>query len=161
MAGERTRVPELSRRYLKTAICFLTFGLLLGLHIGAAEYAGWATLRQPYIVAHTHVLLIGFLLMVVMGVALWMFPRRAEAQGASANDGRASRKAELAWWLVTCGVVARTSLEITSAYLVSRPVGIAAFWAACLEASGIILFFIDLWPRIRSPRAALERHSGG
>jgi hypothetical protein len=150
---EDHRVPALSRRYLKTAICFLIFGLMLGLHIGAAEYAGWGSLRRPYIVAHTHVLLIGFLLMTSMGVALWVFPRRADvARGPS-------RLAELAWWLVACGVVARTSFEITSAYVASRPVGIGAFCAACVEAAGIVVFCIDLWPRIQRPREELERRT--
>lgn len=149
-------MPELSRRYVKTAIAFLIFGLLVGLHIAAASYAGWGTLRRPYIVAHTHLLLIGFLLMLIMGVALWMFPRRAnEAKGAS--DPRSTRGAALAWWLVTFGVVARTTFEIVSAYADRHWIGVAAFASASVEALGVIVFFVDLWPRIRSPREELER----
>lgn len=149
-------MPELSRRYVKAAIAFLIFGLLIGLHIAAATYAGWGTLRRPYIVAHTHVLLVGFLLMTVMGVALWMFPRRAN-EGTASRDPRHTRAAELAWWLVTSGVVARTTFEIVSAYATLRWVGVAAFVAACVEVLGVVVFFVDLWPRIRSPREELGR----
>lgn len=145
-------MPPLVRRYIKTAIVYLVFGLLLGLHIGAAEYCGWGSLRQPYVVAHTHVLLLGFLLMLIMGVALWMFPQPA------GHDRRAQDpRAEFAWWLVTVGVCARTLGEITSAYWMSHALGVAIFWASACEALGVIVFFVNLWPRIRSPREELAR----
>jgi len=148
-------VPPLARRFVKTAIVFLIFGVLLGLHLGAAEYCGWGLVRQPYIVAHTHVILIGFLLMLIMGVAAWMFPR--PAAGRPAREGLAV----FAWWALTVGVVVRTSGEIVSAYWPSQPLGIAIFTAASLEAVGIILFFAHLWPRIRSPREELDRQRAG
>ena len=149
-------MPPLARRYLKTSIVSLIFGLLLGLHIGAAEYAGWGTLRPPYIVAHTHVLLIGFLLMLIMGVALWMFPKPKEGDGRHELE-----RAELAWWLVTAGLVVRTSCEIVSAYRAVHWVGVLTFVAACMEALGVIVFFVSLWPRIRSPREELARRGPG
>lgn len=145
-------MPPLVRRYLKTAIVCLVFGLLLGLHIGAAEYCGWGSLRQPYIVAHTHVLMLGFLLMLIMGVALWMFP-----QPAGKDRHAADPRAELAWWLVTAGVCARTTGEIVSAYSMSHALGVAIFCASACEALGVIVFFVNLWPRIRSPREDLAR----
>jgi hypothetical protein len=148
-------VPAISRRYLKASIVFLVFGLLLGLHIGAAEYAGWGTLRPPYIVAHTHVLLVGFLLMLIMGVAQWMFPRLA-GSGPVAD----ARAATVAWWMLVIGVVVRTTGEILSAYFLARAIGYATFAAACLEVAGVVLFFVQLWPRIRSPREELARRGG-
>ncbi|MFO1011534.1 MAG: hypothetical protein U1F29_15850 [Planctomycetota bacterium] len=149
-------MPAITRRYLKTSIVFLVFGMLVGLHIGAAEYAGWGTLRQPYIVAHTHLLLIGFLLMLIMGVAQWMFPKPAES-----DTRHKPERAVLAWWLLTIGVSARATGEFVSAYVSSRTLGIAIFAAACLEVLAVIVFFVNLWPRIRSPREELLRRGPG
>ena len=70
-------MPPLVRRYLKTAIGFLIFGVGLGLYMLARrELAGiWST--PWWISAHTHAILVGFVMMMILGVALWMFPRPA------------------------------------------------------------------------------------
>src|SRR5690606_36513983 len=69
------RVHTLVRRYIKTAILFLAAGLAIG---------GWIVVRRelfarypnPYAVsAHTHAILVGFVMMMILGVALWLFPR--------------------------------------------------------------------------------------
>lgn len=145
-------MPAITRRYLKTAIVFLIYGLLVGLHIGAAEYAGWGTLRPPYIVAHTHLLMIGFLLMLIMGVAQWMFPKPAEGDARHKPE-----RALLAWWMLTIGVLVRSTCELASAYVVSHALGVVTFLAACLEVLAVVVFFVNLWPRIRSPREELAR----
>ena len=71
-------VHSLVRRYLKTGIGFLALGLGLGLWMMAHR-----ELRQrfpsPYLVsAHTHAIFVGFVMMMILGVALWLFPRPAK-----------------------------------------------------------------------------------
>ena len=71
-------MPPLVRRYLKTAIAFLLFGVGLGVYMLARrELAGvWPT--PWWTSAHTHAILVGFVMMMILGVALWMFPRPAK-----------------------------------------------------------------------------------
>jgi len=66
------------RRFLTTAITFLVIGLLLGLWMmGEREIGGG--MAGPYAVsAHTHAILVGFVMMMILGVALWLFPRPAK-----------------------------------------------------------------------------------
>ena len=68
-------MDRLVQRYLKTAIGFLALGLGLGaVMIARRELQG--VYPSPYwISAHTHALLVGFVMMMIQGVALWMFPR--------------------------------------------------------------------------------------
>ena len=68
-------MPPLVRRYLKTAIGYLMFGLGLGLYMLVRRELGgvWPTLW--WVSAHTHAILVGFVMMMILGVALWMFPR--------------------------------------------------------------------------------------
>ncbi len=66
---------RLVRRYIKTGIGFLVMGLLLGVYmLVKRELLGvWP---HPYLVsAHTHAVLVGFVMFMIMGVALWIFPR--------------------------------------------------------------------------------------
>jgi heme/copper-type cytochrome/quinol oxidase subunit 1 len=141
-------MDRLVRRYLKTAIGFLGLGLGLGLvMIVRRELEG----RWPsplWISAHTHALLVGFVMMMIQGVALWMFPRPEKA------DVRYRRGlADLAYWLVAVSTAVRVAGELL------RPVtGAAAVrWLIVLAGAGqvigLVVFFANMWPRIRSAGA--------
>ena len=60
-------MPPLVRRYLKTAIGYLMFGLGLGLYMLVRRELGgvWPTLW--WVSAHTHAILVGFVMMMILG----------------------------------------------------------------------------------------------
>jgi heme/copper-type cytochrome/quinol oxidase subunit 1 len=148
-------MPPLVRRYLKTSFCFLVLGLLTGLHVSAVEYMGWGVMRQGYIPAHAHLILVGFLLMLILGVALWMFPKPAE------GDVRwKPARFELVYWMFVFGVIGRTTGEIVREYSLARAWSVLVFVASCVETLAVIVFVVSLWPRIRSPREELGRNAG-
>lgn len=136
----------LVRRYLKTAIVFLLVGLLLGLWMLLGREFG-LTMSARLRSAHTHALLVGFVLMMIAGVALWMFPR------ARAGEARHQPVlAEIAWW----GIAGGTALRVLLESLPGANMGVAFRGAivagAALQILGLTLLFTSLWPRIRSPR---------
>lgn len=137
-------MSPLVRRYLKTAIAFLVFGVGLGVYMLARrELAGvWAT--PWWRSAHTHAILVGFVLMMIMGVALWMFPRPAKE-----DTQFDPRLAEAAYWFMALGTASRVAGEL------ARPLsGAAALrWVVVLggaaQAAGLGIFFWTMWTRIR------------
>jgi cbb3-type cytochrome oxidase subunit 1 len=148
-------VYSLVRRYLKTAIAFLGVGLALG---------GWMIVRRelegvfpsPYLVsAHTHAIFVGFVMMMILGVALWLFPRPEK------GDARYSpRLAEAAYWLVSLGTTGRVAGELL------RP-AVGALWLRWLvvlcglaQIAGVALFFHTMWSRIR-PVGSQAREAKG
>lgn len=67
-------MPSLVRRYIKTSFAFLLAGLALGGYIVVSELVVGAYPPRPVITAHVHLLLVGFMVMIVMGVGnapLW------------------------------------------------------------------------------------------
>ena len=68
-------MPPLVRRYIKTSFAFLVLGLLLGGYLLVAQFVLGHYPSRLLVTAHVHLLLVGFMLMIVMGVATWMFPR--------------------------------------------------------------------------------------
>jgi uncharacterized protein involved in response to NO len=142
-------VSPLVRRYLRTAIGFLLTGLGLGL---------WMLIRRELegrypgpglISAHTHVILVGFVMMMILGVALWMFPRPER------NDVRyRPAMAEAAYWLLTVSTAVRFVGEV----LPPNAIGPLQSWLVVLAGSGQVvalgIFFYNLLPRIRSARNA-------
>jgi heme/copper-type cytochrome/quinol oxidase subunit 1 len=146
---------SLVRRFLKTAIAFLGVGLALGAWMMVRrELAGRGP--TPYEVsAHTHAIVVGFVMMMILGVALWLFPR--PEKGDARYD---PRSAEAAYWLVTIGTAGRVAGELL------RPAIGAAWlrWAVVLcglaQVAGIGLFFFTMWSRIR-PVGSQHREAKG
>jgi len=137
-------MPPLVRRYLKTAIGFLLLGLALGVYmLTQRELRGlWPT--PWWISAHTHAILVGFVMMMILGVALWMFPRPVK------EDTQFSPLlAEVAYWFLTVGTAGRVLGELL------RPghSGLALRWVVVAggtaQAAGLAIFFWTMWTRIR------------
>ena len=72
-------MTPLVRRSIKTSFAFLLAGLLLGGWIVVAEFLAGRYPPRRFITAHVHLLLVGCMLMMVMAVATWMFPRAARS----------------------------------------------------------------------------------
>ncbi len=146
---------SLVRRFLKTAIAFLGLGLTIG---------GWMMVRRelggvdpsPYLVsAHTHAILVGFVMSMILGVALWLFPRPER------EDPRYQpRVAELAYWLVTVGTAARVAGELL------RQINDATWlrWVVVLsglaQIAGLGAFFYTMWSRIRAGGSRIREAKG-
>jgi cbb3-type cytochrome oxidase subunit 1 len=145
-------MTPLVRRFLKTAIAFLFGGLAVGLWLSAWLHLGFLPDRYPSVAAHTHLLLVGFVVMTIMGVALWMFPRPAS------DDARyRPERMELVYWILALAVPVRTTAEILSGWSPARAWHIAVFAASAAQVVAIVLFFVNLLPRIRSSREDRER----
>ena len=146
---------SLVRRYLKTAILFLAVGLAIGVWmIARRELTG--RFPNPYEAsAHTHAILVGFVMMMILGVALWLFPRPAQ------DDARYSpRAAEAAYWLVAAGTGVRVAGELLRPMTNAPWLRWAIVVAGTAQAVGIALFFWTMWSRIR-PAGSQAREAKG
>lgn len=141
-------MSPLVRRYLKTAIAFLVLGLVLGVWmLYAREFGGWQPMRIRS--AHTHALLVGFVLMMITGVALWMFPR-PRPEDTVFQPGLA----EAAWWAIAGGTAVRVALEIGLGQAAATGWRAALVAAGAVQMLGVLLFFGTMWTRIRGAGAA-------
>ena len=143
------------RRYLKTGVLFLLVGLGIGLWMIVRRELFDAPLSPYAVSAHTHALLVGFVMMMILGVALWMFPRPVK------GDTRyRPAVAEAAYWMVTVGTAARVTGEL----LRTASQGMALRWvvvlASLLQGAGIVAFFVTMWPRIRAVGSQAREASG-
>jgi heme/copper-type cytochrome/quinol oxidase subunit 1 len=153
-------VYTLVRRYLKTAIAFLAVGLTIGGYLIARREFRGAAPDEYLVSAHTHALFVGFVMMMIMGVALWLFPRpdKSDAQYDP-------RLAATAYWLITLGTAARVGGEVMRSSLFNM--NISAMWlriaivaAGFLQAIAIGVFFFTMWTRIR-PVGSQAREAKG
>src|SRR5262245_6008671 len=142
-------VTPLVRRYIKTSFAFLVLGLALGAYLIVTQFGVGAYPPRLVVTAHVHLLLVGFMLMIVMGVATWMFPR------PSREDTRYRPElAEAVYWMMTLATAARAAAEIAGPY-----VGVPALrWVITLGGIGQLaaaaVFVVNMWSRVRMPAVA-------
>ena len=146
---------SLVRRFLQTGIAFLGAGLLLGAWMLVRREL-WGIYPSVYLMsAHTHVILVGFVMMMILGVALWMFPRPAK------DDTRyRPGLAEAAYWLVTVGTAARVAGEVARSGADSAGLRLVVVAGGLGQVLGIGLFFATMWTRIRPSGSALREERG-
>lgn len=143
-------MPSLSRWCIRAAFTYLVAGMALGSVMLVLQAQRGRGLAPPWPTLHAHLLLVGFLLLLIFGVAYWMFPK---VRGARAH-------APLGWLgftMLNLGVVGRVVAEPLADYgrgpLAWR---IVLGVAAVLPALGAAAFALALWPRVRAAMSRQE-----
>jgi heme/copper-type cytochrome/quinol oxidase subunit 1 len=146
---------SLVRRYIKTAIIFLGLGLGLGFWLLLRREL-YASAGNDYLVsAHTHAILLGFVMFLILGVALWLFPR------PSRDDRRYKPEfVGAAYWVLLVSTVVRLVAEV------GRGLGAPSWlaWpivaAGAGQLAGFGLYFWTMWGRIRPVGSQLREARG-
>jgi len=130
-------VPRVSRIFVRTALACLLAGLALGV---AAAWPGSPAAALPGLEpVRVHLLVVGWLTGLVVGVAHWLFPRRREGPAPWVVYG-----------LLYLGLLLRVVGE--PAWRTTGAVGWARALAASavLQAAALVVFAAMLWPRAGS-----------
>jgi heme/copper-type cytochrome/quinol oxidase subunit 1 len=142
-------VSPLVQRYIKTSFVFLVTGLGLGGYVVIAQFVAGDAPPRLFITAHVHLLLVGFMLMIVMGVATWMFPRPAR------DDTRYRPElAEAVYWVMALATALRATAEILLGLTGARPFGWLIAAGGLGQLAAAVLFAANMWWRVRMPPAA-------
>jgi heme/copper-type cytochrome/quinol oxidase subunit 1 len=148
-------VYTLVRRFIKTGVFFLFAGLLLGtwLMIRRELFGVWP---HPHLVsAHTHAVLVGFVMFLIFGVALWLFPRPPK------DDTRYSpARVEAAYWMLAVATATRFLAESARAWSGHDALPWLVVAGGIGQVAGIATYFHAMWPRIRSVGSHLREAQG-
>lgn len=135
-------MPPIALRYLRASFCFLIWGILIGLHLSAALHLGRGSWGAGYLSAHTHVQMVGFLLLGIAGVALWRLPEPA--------PGTHPAVPLVCWWALVALVLARSTLEVLTSYVNWSWLHPGVFVVSCAEALAIFVLGRHLLARARA-----------
>jgi len=140
-------VPTLTRWFLKTAMLYFLSGFVLGgvllIALGWQHRPIFGVLQPVY----WHLLLIGWLMQCIFGVAYWMFPAFSKAQP--------QRSAALGWFTyaaLNLGLLLRTVFEPWHSLYPQAGVGWLLVPSALLQVAAAWVFVVHLWGRIRGGR---------
>ena len=120
-------MTKTSRYFIKTS--FLCFGL--GMMSGIWQYGhyvyDWAA-SDTLIMAHTHIILIGGVMNMIIGVATWFFPR--------SKKGYRFYNPQFMWslyWVLSFATIGRFVVEILAGYQQVPVLLIIGFWTSVLQ----------------------------
>ncbi|MEO0145021.1 MAG: hypothetical protein ABIL49_07050 [candidate division WOR-3 bacterium] len=137
------------RLMLKTSLIYLVIGIIIGflmfLSYQIKELSWIYSLR----VVHTHLILVGFVIQMIMGVALWMFPQKPTKQTDIEKRFTSEKEGLILYFIFNIGIILRSLFEPFSKF------NLFAFYIALfgiiLQIIGIFYFLMLIYPRIRKP----------
>lgn len=148
-------MTPLVRRFIKTAAGFLLLGLFTGLYllIRRELFGVWP---PAYLVsAHTHAVFVGFVMFMILGVALWIFPKPL------AEDRRwRPQRAEAVYWLLLAGTLLRFAGEFARAFGAAPWLAVPVLSGGLLQAGALLLYVWTMWDRIRASARQLRAGRG-
>ncbi len=143
------------RYFIKTSIIFLIVGILTGLYMSINKYYLNAGIQPELISAHTHIILAGSVMMMIMGVALWFFPR-AEKSDKKYNPTLIL----ITYWIMTIATSLRFLSQVIYAFTFEDIVGNLVTVFSVFQVAALMLFFYAIWGRIRAVGSQLREAKG-
>ena len=134
-------MPTPSRWLIKAALMWLVGGLILGIvmQLPAASQSPLLRVLWP---TYLHSLTVGWLTQLIIGVALWLFPRHSAARPRGSDA--------LGWTAFAClnfGLLLRVLGEPRRA--LGAEVGPVLLLSALAQLVAVTAFVVNIWPRVK------------
>lgn len=135
-------MPVLTRLFIKTSLLYLVLALLAGLTL-AAQPIGWLDLPGLFPV-YIHLFTMGWLTLLIFGVAYWMFPKYTQAR---------PRGSEMLGWatyvLANIGLILRAVAEPANTQQPGGVFGWLLALSALLQWLSGVAFVLNTWGRVK------------
>ena len=143
------------RRFIKTGIAFLILGMMLGAYLLIRRELFGVPAHPHFTSAHVHAVGIGFIMFLILGVALWLFPR------APKDDLRYTpARIELVYWILTISTATRFISEAMRGWSHAPLLPWIVVIGGLGQAIGLSAYFWVMWPRIRPVGSQLREAAG-
>jgi hypothetical protein len=141
-------MPPLARTFVKTAFIYFIVAFLLGALVMLEKWLGFSRWLRTVYLGQVHLLMVGWITQLAIGVAYWMFPRFLKQQ-----DPRPRGSDTLAWIVfvtLNAGLVLRLIIE--PFYLMGGRPWLAAVMvlSGFLQALAAVGFGLLIWGRVRA-----------
>lgn len=133
------------RYFIKTSILFLIVGIFTGLYMSYSKYVLNEGYSPEMASAHTHLILVGSVMMMIMGVALWFFPRPKKEDKRYNHD-----LILLTFWTMAISTALRFIFQVLLSFIYLNWISVAVSIFSTFQVIAVVLFFYSIWGRIRS-----------
>jgi len=143
-------MPPVTRWFIKFGMFWFVLGVTLAFVSELPGVQGSALLLPVY----WHMLVIGWITQMIMGVSVWMFPRKKRNR-----NKEQSTLATGAFFLLNGGLIVRFLSEpflplVTDSTIVPTVVIVSGI----LQVTAIILFIVEVWPRVQPKKKRKQKN---
>jgi hypothetical protein len=145
---EEKVMPPLARAYVKASFVYFIAAFVLGALMMLDQWVSFGSWLRAVYLSQLHLLVVGWITQLAIGVAYWMFPRFLKEQNPLPRGSD-----RLAWAVLAClnaGLLLRFAFE--PFYLMAAQPWLAAVLAlsGVLQALAALGFGWLIWGRIRA-----------
>lgn len=138
-------MPPLSRLWIKAGIIHFVAAMVIGVLIKARPLVGAGPEDAAWMPVFYHLLMVGWITQIIMGVSWWMFPVLGRQR---------PRGPEWLGWTtliaLNIGLVLRVAGEPFSATASPDLMRFLLSLSAALQVAGALAYVILIWPRVRT-----------
>jgi hypothetical protein len=145
----------LVRRFIKTGIGFLMAGIVLGFFLLVRRELYGIGPNPHMASAHAHAVFVGFVMFLILGVALWLFPR-APKEDTRYRPGRIAAS----YWILLAATLGRFVGEALRGSFDNHALAWLVVIGGLGQVLGLALYFWTMWPRIRPVGSHLREAAG-
>lgn len=140
-------MPTISRTFIKSGMLFFLLSLIAALLLEIDGFS-FPSLMPLF----WHMLMLGWITQIIMGVSIWMFP------GRNREEGFANQKwGWLTFIFLNAGMVFRLIAEPAIGFSETRIWPVLLVSSAVLQTAAGITYLIEMWPRIMSKKQQRKR----
>lgn len=142
-------MPRITRWFIKSGIIYLFLGIVLAF-LSELPFVQSGTLLLP---VYWHMIVIGWITQIIMGVSIWMFPRRRRDRKKTETF-----TAVASFWALNSGLLIRFLCEPFLPFFTENQLMIVVVSISIILQLGGILFYIaEIWPRVQSKKKRKRR----
>jgi len=147
-------MTKTSRHFIKTSFLCFALGMMSGIWQYGHYVYTWPA-PDTLIMAHTHIILVGGVINMIIGVAIWFFPR--------SKKGYRFYNPQFMWslyWVLSFVTIGRFVVEILAGFQQNSVLLIIGFWTSVLQMTVLATIFFQLWDRVRSRGSHIRESMG-
>jgi hypothetical protein len=135
-------MPKITRWFIKSGMIYFVLGIVLAF-IAELPSVNTGALLLP---VYWHMLVLGWITQIIMGVSIWMFPRKRRDQ-----KKKDSLWIWLAFWSLNVGLMLRFTAEPFIPFFTDNG-WITGFiiTSSGFQVVAIVFYITEIWPRVQS-----------
>lgn len=139
-------MPAITRWFIKAGILWFITGMILAFLAELPVLSAGSLLLPVY----WHMLVVGWITQIIIGVSIWMFPRKKRDRLK-----KQSARTVVSFVLLNSGLVLRFMCEpFIPMFRGESMITLIVIVSSLLQLLGILIYIIEIWPRLqpKSPR---------
>ena len=137
-------MPTLTRWFIKTALVYFAVALLMGIATQAAVILPFPPTITALRPVYTHLLMVGWVTQLIIGMAYWMFPKYSQAHPRGSE-----RLGWATYVLLNAGLLLRVVVEPLMTTQSGNGLGWLLAISAVLQFLAGWAFIINTWGRVK------------